>query len=195
MYTAYCHSCRGVRLLCIAHGDKLRGQNGYHTGMRRVSCVGQALSGLVQDPQQVGNFPRSFREKVRSSAQRRKQRTDEVTGLLEFAESHACLQRRQITAALRIQNPRLWLEYTQYRRAACDHRSMSFHCVTSFKQATSCRRASKLQRSHLVTDRCRHRKVWSQLHQMRFIWWRVVQSRHCRSGRLCGGAVALLRLL
>ncbi len=81
--------------------------------MRRV-CLG-----WMQDPQQVKDFPRAFRGKVRSVTQRRKQRAEEVMGLLEFAESHACLHRLQVTAALRIQNPRLWLEYTQNRSASC----------------------------------------------------------------------------
>lgn len=71
------------------------------------------------------NFPRAFRGKVRSDTQRRKQRAEEVVGLLDFAKSHSCLQRRQITAALRIQNPRLWLEYTQNRCAACDSISLT----------------------------------------------------------------------
>ena len=93
------------------------------------------MSRLVQDPQQVKNFPRAFRGKVRSSTQRRKQRAEEVMGLLQFAESHACLDRRQMTAALRIQNPRLWLEYTQNRCAAYKHISLCscWATVTSWR--------------------------------------------------------------
>lgn len=88
------------------------------------------VSQLVQDPQQVKNFPRAFRGKVRSNTQRRKQRAEEVMGLLEFAESHACLDRRQITAALRIQNPRLWREYTGNRCAACEYISVYYSTET-----------------------------------------------------------------
>ena len=38
-----------------------------------------------------------------------------LAGLLGFVEHHACLDRRQITAVLRIQNPRLWMEYAHER--------------------------------------------------------------------------------
>lgn len=71
----------------------------------------------MQDPQHVKNFPRAFRGKTKTASQRRKQQAEELAGLLDFAESHACLDRRQTTAALRIQNPRLWLEYAQSRYA------------------------------------------------------------------------------
>ncbi len=91
---------------------------------REIIVHDKDLSWLVQDPQQVKNFPRSFRGKVRSATQRRKQRAEEVMGLMQFAESHACLDLRQITAALRIQNPRLWLEYTQNRCASCKDPSL-----------------------------------------------------------------------
>ena len=52
---------------------------------------------------------------MKSTAQRRKQRAEELAGLLGVVEHHACLDRRQITAALRIQNPRLWMEYARDR--------------------------------------------------------------------------------
>ena len=69
----------------------------------------------MQDPQRVRNFPRAFKGKVKSASQRRQQQREELAGLLGFAESNACLDSRQITAALRVQNPQLWMEYAQNR--------------------------------------------------------------------------------
>ena len=68
-------------------------------------CVLIELHCPVQDPQHVRNFPRAFKGKVKSASQRRQQQREELAGLLRFAESNACLDSRQITAVLRIQNP------------------------------------------------------------------------------------------
>ena len=88
-----------------------------HAGLELIleQCVLIELHRAVQDPQRVRNFPRAFKGKVKSASQRRQQQREELAGLLGFAESNACLDSRQITAALRVQNPQLWMEYAQNR--------------------------------------------------------------------------------
>ena len=84
-------------------------------GLILEHCMLIRLNCPVQDPQRVRNFPRAFKGKVKSASQRRQQQHEELAGLLGFAESNACLDSRQITAALRVQNPQLWIEYAQNR--------------------------------------------------------------------------------
>lgn len=73
----------------------------------------------MQDPQHVKNFPGAFKGRQKSASQRRQQQREELAGLLDFVERRACLDRGQISAALRVQTPRLWLEYARNRCASC----------------------------------------------------------------------------